>query len=93
MNTGRVGKGAGSDDSFVGRDRHIANLADGLAGTPYFLVINAGVHIHNVFAHFNRHDHFFQRAVAGAFADTVHRAFNLASAGVDRCEGVTDRDA
>ena len=93
MNTGRVGEGAGTDDRFVGRNRHIADLAHGLAGTPDFLVINAGVHIHNVFAHFDGHDHLFQRAVTGAFADTVHRAFHLTSAGVDRGEGVTDRDA
>lgn len=88
-----MGEGAGADDGFVGRDRHVADLADGLAGAPDFMMINVGVHVHDVFAHFDRHDHFFQRAVASAFADTVHRAFYLARTGVDRGEGVTDGDA
>ena len=57
------------------------------------MMINIGVHVHDVFAHFDRHDHFFQRAVAGAFADTVHRPFYLARTGVDHGEGVTDSDA
>ncbi len=93
VNAGGVGEGAGADDGLVRRDRHIADLADGLAGAPDFMMINVGVHVHDVFAHFDRHDHFFQRAVAGAFADTVHRTFYLARTGVDRGEGVTDSDA
>lgn len=75
VNAGGVGEGAGADDGLIRRDRHIADLADGLAGAPDFMMINVGVHVHDVFAHFDRHDHFFQRAVAGAFADTVHRTF------------------
>ena len=67
-------------------------LADGLAGTPDFMVIDVGVHVHDVFAHLDRHDDFFQRAVTGAFADTVHRAFYLTSASVDGGEGVADGD-
>ncbi|MNT52586.1 hypothetical protein D3C72_1896190 [compost metagenome] len=60
MNTGGVGEGASADNRFVRRDRHVANLANGLAGAPDFVVINAGLHIHDVFAHFDRHDHLFQ---------------------------------
>ena len=60
MNTGGVRKGAGTHNRLVSRDGHVADLADGLAGTPDFVVIDAGMHIHDVFAHFDRHDHFFQ---------------------------------
>ena len=93
VDAGGVGEGAGTDDGFVGRNGHIANLADGLAGTPDFVVINAGADIHNVFAHLDGHNHFFQRTVARALADTVHGAFNLASTGVDRGNRVTDGQA
>ena len=88
MNTGGVGERASPNNRLVRRDRHVANLAHGLAGAPDLVVIDAGVHIHDVFAHFDRHDHFFQRAVARAFTDTVHRAFYLTRAGVDGCDGI-----
>ncbi|CNU14684.1 Uncharacterised protein [Salmonella enterica subsp. enterica serovar Bovismorbificans] len=80
VDAGRVGKSAAADNRFVGRDRHVTDLADGLAGAPDFVVIDVGVYVHDVFAHFNRHDHFFQCAVTGTFSDTVHRAFNLTRA-------------
>ncbi len=35
---------------FVGRDRHVTDLADGLAGAPDFVVIDVGVYVHDVFA-------------------------------------------
>ena len=81
---------ARTDNRFVGRDRHVANLADGLAGAPDFVVIDACVHVHDVFAHFDRHDHFFQRTVACAFADAVHRAFYLTRAGVHRRDSIAN---
>ena len=89
MNTGGVREGASADNRFVSRNGHVANLADGLAGAPDFVVIDAGVHVHDVFAHFDRHDHFFQRTVARAFADTVHRTFYLTRTGVDGGDGIT----
>ena len=88
-----VGAVANADALYDEKGEKTADLADGLAGAPDFMMINVGVHVHDVFAHFDRHDHFFQRAVAGAFADTVHRTFYLARTGVDRGEGVTDSDA
>ena len=89
VNTGGVREGTGADNCFVGRNRHVANLADGLAGAPDFVVINAGVHVHDVFAHFDRHDHFFQRTVTRAFTYTVHRAFYLTCASVDGGDSIT----
>ena len=84
---------AGTDNRLVGGDRHVANLADGLAGTPDFIVIDAGIHVHDVFAHFDRHDHFFQGTVACAFPDTVHRTFYLTGTGVNSGDGVADGQA
>ncbi|MNP65298.1 hypothetical protein D3C76_1608780 [compost metagenome] len=88
-----MGEGAGADNGFVRRNRHVADLADGLAGAPDFVVINAGLHVHDVFAYLDRHNHFFQRTVACALTDTVHGAFNLTRAGMDGRDGVTDRQA
>lgn len=93
VNTGGVREGASTDNGFVGRNWHVANLADGLAGAPDFVVINASVHVHDVFAHFDRHDHFFQRAVACALTDAVHRPFYLTCASMYRGDGVTDGQA
>ena len=53
-------------------------------------MINAGADIHNVFAHLDGHNHFFQRTVARALTDAVHGAFDLTRAGVDRSDGVAD---
>jgi hypothetical protein len=39
-------------------------------------------------AHLQRHHDFFQRRIAGAFADAVDRALHLARAGADRGEAV-----
>ncbi len=58
-----------------------------------FLMIDVGVHVHDVLAHFNRHDHLFQRTVAGAFTDAVQGAFHLTGAGLYRGDGVADRHA
>ena len=88
VNTGGVREGTGTDNRFVGRNRHVADLADGLAGAPDFIVINARIHIHNVFAHLDRHDHFFQRTVTCTFTDTVHRAFYLTRTGVNGRDGI-----
>ncbi|MND96270.1 hypothetical protein D3C80_885550 [compost metagenome] len=56
-------------------------------------MIDVGVHVHDVLAHFDRHDHFFQRGVACAFTDTVQGPFNLAGASLYCGDGVADRHA
>ena len=93
MNTGGVSERASPNNRLVRRDRHVANLAHGLAGAPDFVVIDASVHVHNVFAHFDRHDHFFQRAVAGTFTNAIHCPFYLTRAGVDGGDGIAHSQA
>ncbi len=63
MDAGRSGRKRRCVIAFVGWDRHVTNLADGLAGAPDFVVIDVGVYVHDVFAHFNRMRRFFQCAV------------------------------
>ncbi|MNI53864.1 hypothetical protein D3C73_1087200 [compost metagenome] len=53
-------------------------------------MINAGLYVQNIFADFDRHDHFFQRAVTGAFTDPVHRPFDLTRTGMNSGQRVTD---
>ncbi|MNB87478.1 hypothetical protein D3C75_344780 [compost metagenome] len=88
-----MGECAGTDNRFVCRDRHVADLADGLAGAPDFVVIDAGLHIHDVFTHFDRHDHFFQRTVTGALTDAVHCPFYLTCASMDGCNCIANGQA
>ncbi|MNZ81564.1 hypothetical protein D3C78_1002360 [compost metagenome] len=49
------------------------------------------MHVHDVLAHFDRHDHFFQRGIACAFTNAVQGAFDLASTRLHRGDGVADR--
>src|SRR5688572_12282997 len=93
MDPGGVCEGVRADNGFVARDRHVGYLADNLAGAVDFFVINVGVNVHVVAAGADRHDHFFQRSVTGAFTDTVQCAFNLARTGLYRGDGVTDSHA
>ncbi|MNC82165.1 hypothetical protein D3C75_1355690 [compost metagenome] len=55
-----MSEGVGTDDGLVGRDWHIAQLADQLAGAENFLMIDIGVQLHKVLTDLDGHDHFFQ---------------------------------
>ena len=55
--------------------------------------VDAGRERQPIRAHARRHDDFFERRVAGALADAVDRALDLARAAADRRERVRHREA
>ena len=72
-----VGEGVFADDRLVilhGKARRMGDLA---ADPDQFGCIDACVIGHDVVAHFERHDDFFEGGVAGALAQTIDRAFDL----------------
>jgi hypothetical protein len=55
--------------------------------------VDAGVQVEERVARLQRHDDFFERTVAGAFADAVDGALDLAGAGDHRGQAVGHRHA
>ena len=64
-----------------------------LAGLEQRLGVDAGVVRQAILAHAQRHHELFERRVAGALADAVDRALDLAHAALDRRQAVGDREA
>src|SRR6056297_2466525 len=50
--------------------------------------VDGGLQVEQVVAGFQRHDHFFQRGIAGALANAAYRAFDLAGARAHRGQAV-----
>jgi len=91
VDAGFMGERVLADDGFVALDEHPSHVADEPAGREELFGINAGLKAaKGVFAGLERHDDFFQRGIAGAFADAVEGAFNLAGAVDDGGERVGD---
>ena len=66
---------------------------DQLGGPRQHCGVDAGPERQHVVAHLHRHHDFFQRGVAGALADAVDGAFDLARAGAHAGERIRHRHA
>lgn len=75
-----VGKSVRTNDSLLVGIGILHSCLTICAGTEDFLVINVGVHVHDVLEHFDYHDQFFQQAVGRMFVDTIQCAFYPACA-------------
>ena len=82
-----------ADHGFVGLHREAGHGGDDFAGRHELARIDSGVAIEAVAAGAHRHHDFFERGVAGAFADAVYGAFDLARAGGDGGERIGDGQA
>ena len=88
-----VREGVLADDRLVARNRHADDVRQHARGRIEARGVDAGVEIEERIARLQRHDDFFERAVAGALADAVDGALDLARAGDHRGEAVGDRHA
>ena len=88
-----VGERVFADDRLVARDRHADDVRQHARGRIEARGVDARVEIEERIARLQRHDDFFERAVAGAFADAVDGAFDLARAGDHGRETVGHRHA
>ena len=78
-----VGEGVLADDGLAALHVQSAHAADNARGFQNFPRVHVGVQLsEKVGARFQCHDHFFQRGIAGAFADAVDRAFHLSRPGL-----------
>ena len=93
MDAGFVREGVLTDDGLVARDMHAGDARHEPARRIQLVCIDAGRRAEVFSARMQRHDDFFQRAVAGAFADAVDGALDLPGAGRDRGQAVGDGHA
>ena len=91
MDAGFVGKGVAADDRFVGLHRLVGEPGQQLARLEEQRRLNRRVERQPIPAHAQRHHDLFERGVAGALADPVDRALDLANAAGNRGEAVGDR--
>src|SRR5690606_20274833 len=73
-----VGKRIGADDGLVYLHACAGDVLHQFAGADDVGGVDAALEREHVGAGFDRHDDFFQRRVAGTFADAVDGAFDLA---------------
>ena len=83
MNARLVGEGVAADDRLVPLHLHAGDVGHQPAGGHEPLAVDARVGLIKIAARAQRHDDFFQRAVAGPLADAVDRAFDLPGAVFD----------
>ena len=88
-----VREGVLADDGLVARDRHADDVRQHARGGIEPRGVDARVEIEEGIARLQRHDDFFERAVAGALADAVDGALDLARAGDHGREAVGHRHA
>ena len=93
MDAGRVREGVRADDGLVGLDQNAGHGGDHARGLVNLLGANISLQAVGVPARVQGHDDFFQRRVAGAFADAVDGAFDLPRARAGGGEGVGRRHA
>ena len=83
-----------ADDRLVARNRHAGDARDQPRDVGYSRLVWMPVsQVEERVARLQRHHDFLQRAVAGALADAVDGAFDLARAGHDRGQAVGHRHA
>src|SRR6185436_9860963 len=88
-----VGEGIGADDGFVARDREAAHVRDKARSLHDLAEVHAGMKpAKDVSARADGHHEFLKRRVAGAFADAVDCAFDLAGAALNGSNRVRDRE-
>src|ERR1022692_4915769 len=74
MDSGLVGEGIASSDSFIRLHGHAGNLAEHLAGGEELLAGDAELVRIEIATYGHGHDNLFQRGVATAFASTINRS-------------------
>ena len=84
-------EGIGTNNGLVRLYRHVAQLADQLAGTMNFLMFDVGVHTNQILTGFQDHRDFFQRGITGTLTDTVDSTFDLTGAHLYGTNGVGNR--
>ena len=88
-----MGEGVTADDRLVVLHRERGDGRDQLRRPRQHLGVDAGPERHHVVAHPHRHHHLFERGVAGALADAVDGALDLAGAGAHAGERIRHRHA
>ena len=93
VDTGLVGEGIASHDRLVSLHPHPGDRTQQPAGGNQSLGLDAGVAMVIVTPGTHCHDHFFQAAVAGPFADPQGGGVDAVGAGPDGGEAVRDAQA
>ena len=88
MDAGFVGKRVAADDRLVALHLHAGDVRDQPAGRHQPLRVDARVGVVIILPRAHRHHDFFERAVAGPFADAVDRALDLPRAVFDAGQAV-----
>ena len=84
VNAGLVRERIVADDGFVTLHDHAGEMRDETAGRVDLTRVDTGRQTaENLGSHLQRHHDFFERSVAGAFAEAVDCAFDLACPGLD----------
>ena len=88
MDAGLVRERVAPDDRLVGLHRLVGDLSEQLARREQLGRVDRRVVGHPVLTHAQRHHELFERCVARAFADAVHRALHLPHAALNRGQAV-----
>lgn len=81
------------DDRLVPLHLHAGDLGNQLAGREQLGRVDLGIAVVVVGTGLEGHDDFFEGCIAGSFAETIDRAFDLSRAGFDRRQAVGDGEA
>src|SRR5258708_7546087 len=93
MYAGFVRKSVAADNRLVRLHAKADYLREHLTGRVNLARIDSSFEGQPITAHVQRHDNFFQRGIAGAFANSIHRAFDLSRTRLDRRETVRHRQS
>ena len=88
MDAGLVGERVAADDGLVALHLNAGDVRHQPAGRHQPLGVDARVAVVKILPGAQRHDDFFERTVAGPFADAVDRAFDLSGAVFDAGQAV-----
>jgi hypothetical protein len=91
MNAGLVREGVPADDGLVGLDALAGDFRQHLARCVQLFADNTGLDRQPIGSDARGHHDLFDRGVAGALANPVDRAFDLACARANRGERICDR--
>ncbi len=87
VDAGGMGESIGAYNSLVGLDGHAHRIGDQPADGVQFAGFDAGIKA-ELFVLADDHDDFFEGGIAGAFAQAVDGAFDLAGAAADAGDGI-----
>src|SRR5258707_5880804 len=88
MYAGFVRKSIAADNRLVRLHAKADDLREHLTGRVNLARIDSSFEGQPIAAYVQRHDNFFQRGIAGAFANSIHRALDLSRTRFDRGETV-----